>query len=120
MPVFVALHNWLVILLDYEPQLYLSANRALLRVGYVVCKYFDFKRAIERLRFGQDGERIVGQYLESLRAGGRRCSTTCWAPLGRHDEPLSLGIRQGSHLGIAAVPASFGPRIRRLRLSQKP
>ena len=41
-------------------------------MGYAIYKYFDFKRTAERLRMARDGERIVGQFLEDLRAGGAR------------------------------------------------
>jgi len=68
----MALHDWLIALHLYTPQPYFSASLALLGIGYGTYKYFDFKRTVERLRLGRDGERIVGQFLETLRADGAR------------------------------------------------
>jgi len=64
----MATHDWCVVLLHYTPNLYLSTSLALLSGGYATYKYFDCKHTVERLRLGRDGERIVGQFLEDLRA----------------------------------------------------
>jgi hypothetical protein len=68
----MAVHDWLIVLFQYTPRPYITTTIALLGVGYATYKFFDFKRAIERLRLGRDGERIVGQFLEDLRADGAR------------------------------------------------
>jgi hypothetical protein len=57
----MAIYDWAVILLHYTPRPYFSTTLALLGAGYATYKYFDFKRTIERLRLGRDGERIVGR-----------------------------------------------------------
>jgi hypothetical protein len=69
---FMAVYDWTVVLLRYTPKPYLSTSLFLLGTGYATYKYFDFKRTVERLRLGRDGERIVGQFLEDLRADGAR------------------------------------------------
>ena len=69
---FMAVYDWTVVLLHYTPHPFFSTTLALLGAGYATYKYFDFKRTIERLRLGLDGERIVGQFLEDLRADGAR------------------------------------------------
>ena len=69
---FVAVYDWTVVLLQYRPHPYLSTSLALVGAAYTTYKYFDFKRTMDRLRLGRDGERIVGQFLENLRADGSR------------------------------------------------
>lgn len=64
----VAFNDWLVTLQIYRPYPYVTTPLALLAGGYAVYKYFDGKRTLERLRLARDGERIVGQFLETLRA----------------------------------------------------
>jgi hypothetical protein len=69
---FLAVYDWTVVLLHFTPRPYVSTTLFLLGAGYATYKYFDFKRTVERLRLGRDGERIVGQFLEDLRADGAR------------------------------------------------
>ena len=69
---FMAVYDWTVVLLHYTPHPFFSTTLALLGACYATYKYFDFKRTVERLRLGRDGERIVGQFLEDLRADGAR------------------------------------------------
>ena len=69
---FMAVYDWTVVFLQYRPQPLLSTSLAVLGIGYATYKYFDFKRTVERLRLGRDGERIVGQFLENLRVDGAR------------------------------------------------
>ncbi len=68
----MAVHDWMIALSLYRPQPWFSLGVALLGIGYGILKYFDFKRTAERLRRARDGERVVGQFLETLRAGGSR------------------------------------------------
>jgi hypothetical protein len=70
--VVMAVHDWMIALSLYRPQPWFSLGVALLGIGYGTFKYFDFKRTVERLRLARDGERIVGQFLETLRDGGGR------------------------------------------------
>jgi len=69
---FMAVYDWTVVLLQYTPRPEVSTTLALVGAAYATYKYFDFKRTMERLRLGRDGERIVGQFLEDLRANGAR------------------------------------------------
>ena len=69
---FMAVYDWAVVLLHYTPHPYFSTTLAIVGASYATYEYFDFKRTVERLRLGRDGERIVGQFLEDLRADGAR------------------------------------------------
>jgi len=69
---FMAVYDWTVALLQYTPRPAVSTTLALVGAGYAAYKYVDFKCTIDRLRLGRDGERIVGQFLENLRADGAR------------------------------------------------
>jgi hypothetical protein len=69
---FMAVYDWSVVLLHYTPHPYFSSDLFLVGASYATYKFFDFKRTLERLRLGRDGEWIVGQFLEHLRADGAR------------------------------------------------
>jgi len=56
---FVAVYDWTVVLLQYTPRPEVSTTLAIVGAAYATYKYFDFKRTMERLRLGRDGERIV-------------------------------------------------------------
>ena len=64
----MAVHDWLIALSLYRPLPWLTSGLAVFSIGYGTYRYFDFKRTVERLRLARDGERIVGQFLETLRA----------------------------------------------------
>jgi hypothetical protein len=68
----MAFFDWMTVFGFYRPQPWLTSGMALAGMGYGTYKFFDFRRTIERLRLARDGERIVGQYLETLRADGAR------------------------------------------------
>jgi hypothetical protein len=56
--------------LPYSPYIYTLLFLVLL--SYSLPKIFNIRKQLKALRLGRDGEKAVGQYLESLRANGAK------------------------------------------------
>lgn len=69
---FAALLEWLRWWQQTKPNPLLYTLCALVAMGYAAYQFFKIRRQVRRLKLARDGERAVGQYLETLRASGYR------------------------------------------------
>jgi hypothetical protein len=67
--VFAAL-EWLRYYRPYPPSPRLATATAVLLLGYTAIRVNRMRPKIRALRLGMDGEKVVGQFLEELRASG--------------------------------------------------
>ncbi len=68
--VLLALYEWVAYLLDIPRQPGLFSICAAVAIGVLAIKFPKLRRRARAIRLGRDGERLVGQLLESLRADG--------------------------------------------------
>lgn len=69
---FAALLEWLRWWQQTKPNPLLYTLCALVATGYAAYQFFRIRRQVRQLKLARDGERAVGQYLETLRAKGYR------------------------------------------------
>lgn len=69
---FAALLEWLRWWQQSKPNPLLYTLCALVATGYAAYQFFKIRRQVRQLKLARDGERAVGQYLETLRAKGYR------------------------------------------------
>lgn len=70
--ILVAGLEWLRWFRPSDPQPKTMTAIALLVVGYCTFRFFRLRKQLAQLKQGRDGEKVVGQYLEDLRAQGCR------------------------------------------------
>lgn len=75
----MAVYDWSVVLLHYTPKPYLSTTLAFLGAAYATYSYFGFRRTMEHLKIGRDGERIAGSSWSPCGRTAPACFTTSWA-----------------------------------------
>ena len=68
--VLLALYEWVAYLLDMPRRPILLSVCAVAATAVLAVKFPTFRRRARAIRLGRDGERLVGQLLESLRADG--------------------------------------------------
>jgi hypothetical protein len=62
--------EWVAVLRHMPRQPWLYSGLAVLATLYAAVKFWRVWGRLQRLKLGRDGERVVGQYLERLRADG--------------------------------------------------
>lgn len=62
--------EWLRYYRPYPPSPWLATAAALILLGYTAIRMYRMRPIIRALRLGMEGEQVVGQSLEELRAGG--------------------------------------------------
>ncbi|MGH8226529.1 MAG: nuclease-related domain-containing protein [Steroidobacteraceae bacterium] len=62
--------EWFSVLRHLPPQPWLYSVLAVLACAFAAAKMWRVRIRVQRLKLGRDGERVVGQYLERLRADG--------------------------------------------------
>ncbi len=70
--VLVAVLEWLKYLGSIPPKPLLYSVPAALAIGYALFRFFPVRRKFKALQLGRDGEKAVGQFLDSLREQGYR------------------------------------------------
>lgn len=68
--VFFAMYQWYEKIYNKPPLPEIWTFFAIVFLGYAVIKFVYVKKEIKNMKLGRDGERVVGQFLESLRADG--------------------------------------------------
>jgi hypothetical protein len=68
--VFVAAIEWLKYYRSLAPAPFLFSSVALAVVAYPVFRFFRVRQECKSLQLGRDGEKAVGQYLDSFRERG--------------------------------------------------
>ena len=66
----IALQAWLQVLTNKPPGPLISTLLAVLALVYLVYRVFKLKPEMDRIKLGYAGERLVGEFLESLREQG--------------------------------------------------
>ena len=68
--VIVASFEWVAVIRHLPRQPWAYSGIAVLAIALTTAKIWRVRARVQRLQLGRDGERVVGQYLERLRAEG--------------------------------------------------
>jgi Nuclease-related domain len=69
---YLAINEWYRAFFPAQPHPWTITSAAIIMIGFSVIKLRRILIKVRSLRLGRDGEKIVGQYLEELRANGYR------------------------------------------------
>lgn len=70
MMVIMAAMEWMAVLIHLPRRPWFYSGLAAIACVYATARFWNVRARIRRLKLGRDGEQVVGQYLERLRAKG--------------------------------------------------